>query len=92
MAEVEVWIMGRGAVQLQRAVAALEQLADQPARFGLVKVEGMKSSYDAVVGRVFVQDGSPAGVPRTAVQKALDEVAHQAYPIGEQQIICFPLH
>ena len=92
MAEVEVWIMGRGAVQLQRAVAALEQLADQPGRFGLIKVEGMRSSNDAVVGRVFVRDGSQAEIPRTAVQKALDEVRNQTYPIAEQQIICFPLH
>lgn len=92
MAEVEVWIMGRGAVQLELAVAALEQLANQPARFGLVKVEGMKSGYDAVVGRVFVRDGSPAEIPRTAIQKALDEVANQNCPILEQEIICFPLH
>lgn len=92
MAEVEVWIMSRGAVQHKRAVAALAHIAHHPARFGLVKVEGLSSGGDSVTGRMFVREGSPAEVPRTAVQRALDEVANQTYPIAEQQIICFPLH
>lgn len=92
MAEVEVWIMIRGAVQHKRAATALAHIAQHPARFGLVKVECLSSDGDSVVGRMFVQDGTSAEVPRTAVQRALDEVANQTYPIAEQQIICFPLH
>ncbi len=92
MAEIEVWIISRGADQLERAAAAFERVANEPDRYGLVRVEGLKSDDGAVVGRVFVPDESPVSLPRTAVWKALNELANRTFPIGEQQIVCFPLH
>ena len=92
MAEIEVWIISRGADQLERAAAAFERVASAPNRYGLVRVEGLKTDDGAVVGRVFVADHSPAGLPRTALWKALNELANRMFPIGEQQIVCFPLH
>ena len=92
MAEVEVWILSRGADQLETAAAAFAKVADEPARFGLVRVEGLKSDDGAVVGRVFVRDESSSSLPRAAVWKALNELASRSFPIGEQQIVCFPLH
>lgn len=92
MAEIEVWIISRGADQLETAAAAFAKVADEPSRFGLERVEGLRSDDGAVVGRVFVRDESPSSLPRTAVWKALKELANRTFPIGEQQIVCFPLH
>jgi hypothetical protein len=92
MAEIEVWIISRGADQLERAAAAFERVASEPDRFGLERVEGLKSDDGAVVGRVFVRDATSSHLPRAAVWKALSELANRNFPIGEQQIVCFPLH
>ena len=92
MAEIEVWIISRGADQLERAAAAFARVADEPHRYGLVRVEGLKTDDGAVVGRVLVSDDSPSSLPRTAVWRALNELANRSFPIGEQQIVCFPLH
>lgn len=92
MVEVEVWIISRGADQQDTAAEAFAKVADQPDRFGLVRVEGLKSDDGAVVGRVFLSDESPSHLPRAAVWKALNELKTADFPIGEQQIVCFPLH
>ena len=92
MAEVEVWIISRGADQLETAAEAFAKVANEPDRFGLERVEGLKTDDGAVVGRVFVRDESSLNVPRTALWKALCELANRTFPIGEQQIVCFPLH
>lgn len=92
MVEVEVWIISRGADQLDTAAEAFANVADEPDRFGLVRVEGLKTDDGAVVGRVFVHDESPSNLPRAAVWRALNELANRNFPIGEQQIVCFPLH
>jgi hypothetical protein len=92
MIEVEVWIISRGAHQLDTAAEAFAKVADEPARFGLERVEGLKTDDGAVVGRVFVRDASGSNLPRNAVLKALNELANRNFPIGEQQIVCFPLH
>ncbi|HKW69852.1 MAG TPA: hypothetical protein VJP81_04650 [Candidatus Dormibacteraeota bacterium] len=92
MAEIEVWIISRSADQLETAAAAFARVADEPDRFGLVRVEGLKSDDGAVVGRVFMRDESSCNLPRAAVWQALSELANRTFPIGEQQIVCFPLH
>lgn len=92
MVEVEVWIISRGANQQDTAAEAFANVADEPDRFGVVRVEGLKSDDGAVVGRVFLRDESPSHLPRAAVWKALNELKNGDFPIGEQQIVCFPLH
>jgi hypothetical protein len=90
--EVEVWILSRGPRQRETAAAAFARVADEPRRYGLERVEGLKTDDAAVVGRVFVGEHGSPSLPRAAVWKALSELANQAFPIGEQQIVCFPLH
>ena len=60
--------------------------ADFPARrhlIGHLVREIANGLPEAVTGRVH---------PRFDDTKALNELANQAFPIGEQQIVCFPLH
>lgn len=90
--EVEVWIFSRGPRQSESAAAAFARVAHEPRRYGLERVEGVRWADGAMVGRVFVGDKRSSNLPGAAVWRALKELGSERAPIGQQQIVCFPLH